>query len=414
MNSDESIPPLRDLPPSRLVERRRHLMAEISARRRPPSRRFVLAFALLLVIATATWGAVAATTANGTQPGHPVPAGLAAAHVSAAGYAGSSGVWAITPQGLKLSTQAGSWTDVTPSDVQPGLITSAYLADPSNGWVAAYGETNSNGAPLLVYRTTDGGSSWQATTVDTSPLLAQSEQGSSSLTFANATDGWLEVQTVSSSNFSNANLYRTTDGGATWTAEQIPIAGPLTFTSAKTGFVSGGAGGTDLYGTQDGGLSWQPISLSGPSGTVYGPTFTTPTDGLVTVTTSTGNATTAHIYRTTDGGATWTETDTVSEAAGAGGPTPVATVDGGWLAAIGPGGAFARKAPGGSPSPFSASGLPSRDLAQVASLDFNDGSENGLAVVNGGTCEGYKVGCIQFGALYSTSDGGSTWSQLTP
>jgi photosystem II stability/assembly factor-like uncharacterized protein len=89
------------------------------------------------------------------------------------------------------------------------------------------------------------------------------------LSFVNKSDGWVETQTVSSSNFSNADLFHTTDGGATWTSAHIPIAGPIGFVTAADGFVSGGATGGDLYATHDGGASWQAVKLPGtPTGRV--------------------------------------------------------------------------------------------------------------------------------------------------
>jgi hypothetical protein len=335
--------------------------------------------------------------------------------VSAAGYAGS-GVWALTTQGLELSTQAGSWKAITPAGVQPNLIRNADFAGASNGWVAAFGQTNGGGAPLLVYITSDRGDSWQASTVDSSQLLAQSEDGASTLTFANGSDGWLEVQTASSSNFSEANLYRTTDGGTTWTAEQIPIAGPLVFASPQNGFVSGGVTGTDLYATHDGGSSWQPVKLPGPTGVISGPVFTTPTDGLVSSTQINGASATTHVYRTSDGGATWKGDGTLSRSADqATSAAPLAGVNGGWLTTDGPGAALASMSSGGTTATtFTASGLPTSAFGAINGLDFPSGSTNGLATFEGNVCEGYKTGCVEIQSLYSTSDGGHTWSQLTP
>jgi photosystem II stability/assembly factor-like uncharacterized protein len=415
MSTEHSLPPRRDLPPGRLVERRRHLLAEIGEERRRQfsGRRVVGAVVALLAIGGAAFGAIEATTASGGQPGPSVPASLANSHVSAGGYAGS-GTWALTASGLRLSTAGGGWQTVTPPVGEASTIAAAYFTDSSSGWVAMYGQPQSDGTVLSAYRTTDGGASWQSATVGSSNLFAPTNP--TWLSFANQSDGWLEAQTVSSSNFSNANLYRTTDGGATWTALQIPIAGPITFVSAEDGFVSGGATGGALYATHDAGASWHAVTLPGsPTGEIYGPVFSTSTDGIVSVTAPSNAGASTEVYRTTDGGVSWTGPETVTAAADLGGATPVASIQDGWLAAIGRGGLFARlQGAAGTASTFTASGLPSGDLGQLVQLDFPSGTQTGLALFAGGACQGYKTDCSQFSALYTTSDGGSTWSQLTP
>lgn len=417
MKTDHSIPPLRDLPPGRLAERRRHLLAEIGpSNPQRFSRPLVLGVVVCLIaIAAGTLAVFRPGIATGRQPGPPVPADLADSQVSAAGYAGDQ-VWMLTPRGIQVSTSSGSWRGVDPPGVQATGIGTATFTDPSSGWVAAYGSPQADGAlPIAVYRTSDGGSTWQSTTVDASPLFGNA--ASVRLSFATPSDGWLEVQTVSSSNFSNANLYRTTDGGVTWTKLKIPIAGAITFVSADDGFVSGGVTGGDLYATTDAGSSWQAVTLPGePAGEIYGPAFTSLTDGLVSVTSPSVNGASITVYRTTDGGSTWTTPDTATVAEANGDiATPVASVKGGWLAAVGAGDSFVSLPAGAdSANTRTASGLPSNDLGQITMLDFPTGSASGLALYSGGACEGFKTGCLQFSALYSTADGGSTWSQITP
>lgn len=378
--------------------------------------RVLIAVAVALAIAgAAAFAAVVATTASGTQhPGPIVPPSLANGHVTAAGYAGGS-VWALTTNGLVISAN-GAWHEVTPTSLTVTQLGDAYFADASAGWLIAYGHTQPDGAEsLLVYRTTDGGASWSKATVDANASLADGH-GPSWITFANQMDGWLEVQTVSSSNFSNANLYRTTDGGESWTPLRIPIAGAIAFPTPTNGFVSGGAGGMELYTTHDGGTSWALVSLPGPSGQVYGPVFSSPSDGLVSVTRATGSGTAVAVYQTNDGGTTWTPAGSVVIAHSRGqAATPVAGLGIGWLAAIGPGGAFARSTAGSDQATtFNASGLPHGKLGAVDALEFRAGTQDGLALFQGGACEDIKSTCLEYQALYTTSDAGSTWTQLKP
>ena len=108
------------------------------------------------------------------------------------------------------------------------------------------------------------------------------------------------------------SLYRTANGGATWTQLKSPTApaGGAYFLDAEHGWVSSGPlvgpGGKDfLYTTSDAGRSWSfagPLPESEPMGWVYGVgnyhvTFSDPTRGWYL-----GNGV---LFTTTDGGHSW-------------------------------------------------------------------------------------------------------------
>lgn len=103
-----------------------------------------------------------------------------------------------------------------------------------------------------VYRTLDGGTTWTST-----PL----PRAYGDLYFLNSDSGWYLGQTAADV-FSGVNVYQTTDGGKTW--KQISgtqWAGQMDYVDAKNGWVIAKAGADLAYvRTVDGGLSYGLIS----------------------------------------------------------------------------------------------------------------------------------------------------------
>src|SRR4029079_5495227 len=60
-----------------------------------------------------------------------------------------------------------------------------------------------------------------------------------------------------SSLFSRGTLFRTTDGGQTWQRLPLPAGGPIRFSNAQDGLLDSGSPAYDEYATHDGGLTWQ-------------------------------------------------------------------------------------------------------------------------------------------------------------
>src|SRR5262249_48124118 len=89
-----------------------------------------------------------------------------------------------------------------------------------------------------------------------------------------ARTGGLLVQRVSSSNFSLADFYASTDGGMTWRRRPAPAAGSIAVeASGRTG-LAGGGGGTALYrsGDQGGHLAARALPTTGTRTAVGLPT----------------------------------------------------------------------------------------------------------------------------------------------
>jgi hypothetical protein len=122
--------------------------------------------------------------------------------------------------------------------------------------------------------------------------------------------GWVSVKCRTGSNFSVGMLFRTSDGGRTWERLSLPLGEAVHFVDRQTGWLAGGPAGDQLYRTQDGGVTWekQPAlgSLAGRQiASFYPPVFDTPEKGLIPVVTQSGEAFALEMLATGDGGQNW-------------------------------------------------------------------------------------------------------------
>jgi photosystem II stability/assembly factor-like uncharacterized protein len=217
------------------------------------------------------------------------------------------------------------------------------------------------------------------------------------------------------------HVFRTVDGGATWTADTVRGAARLDFRGIKAFdantavIVSAGAaeqGQAHIYRTVDGGKNWsltwsdttKGIFLDGLAfwDARHGFTFSDPIDGRLVVLT------------TDDGGMTWTKIPAVniprvipSEAAFAASNTQLAVQgsSNAWIATGG--GAEARvfrSTDRGRTWSVSSSGLPGGTSAGLFGIAFAD-AKHGLAV--GGD---YAIARGPSDRAIRTSDGGITWT----
>ena len=111
-------------------------------------------------------------------------------------------------------------------------------------------------------RTTNGGQTW----TPTAKLFYQSDHlgiiSPISWSFQGAQDGWV-LSDHRTANGVATQLYRTTDGAATWT--QVAIHNPLThwtaidFFSPALGWATAASASTPLWETTDGGVHWHRV-----------------------------------------------------------------------------------------------------------------------------------------------------------
>jgi photosystem II stability/assembly factor-like uncharacterized protein len=213
------------------------------------------------------------------------------------------------PTELRRTTDGGkTWTTLL-----RGGLAAIRFASSSRGWIALVDPAGS----VEVRATSDGGTTWTS-----GHQLAT--HGVPTLDAATTQSAWVMTRdwaACSASNCGQYELFRTDDGGVSWSSLGNPkdsagscafglLGGPL-FASAARGWLTlnlgagGGQGRTGgLLTTEDGGTTWRCSST--PPNTV----LVSAADPLhVWVTSYNGGSDTATVYASNDGGRTWRALD---------------------------------------------------------------------------------------------------------
>jgi photosystem II stability/assembly factor-like uncharacterized protein len=154
----------------------------------------------------------------------------------------------------------GRWRNATPPALaadQNNAIDDVAFADRRHGWVAGY---NCAEAAVYLYRTSDGGRSWQSLG---KPATHSCGGGPTYLSFVDAQNGWMEPV---SPNGPAGELLGTADGGRTWKQlasgppgqarpPALPCLAPIRFVTRSTGWMARCEDG-GVYSTHDGGRRW--------------------------------------------------------------------------------------------------------------------------------------------------------------
>ena len=404
----------------------------------------LLAVGATACASTTAGGGAAVSSSSGSLPppvSSPVPSVMSAASASDPGqqplagpqvsdamlFANGNG-YVRTEQALLWTDNLGAtWSNITPPGLADAQLQSAGIALQPDGheWVAVAPAAGSSSVTMLRRPSVTG--NWTTTSVRARSLTVSSDASiSMSLSFADATNGWLLVgEQIAHTGY--GELLRTSDAGATWTLQAgqstLPTIGTLHFLTAQLGYLDATMTGT-WWVTRDAGRSWAPLQLPGPtaktadavnilaapaavgSSLVVAASFTTPAEGA---------ADGVGVYRSTDGGATWTLQQLPSEA-----PTEqynfATTPDGSTYVLL-------REHPAQDLQSFTwvtsrstNRGKTFTDLTSVHNFypgPLSAASSNNLWSVGGANgCTTFKTRCWNSAGLIASHDAGATWQQV--
>ena len=172
--------------------------------------------------------------------------------------------WASSGGALYWTTDNGKeWKNITPR-IHGGIV-SVFFLDSSTGWVlgSPLGEVP---ADFELAFTQDSGSSWSVTQLNlgvdpnSATLLGQGD-----IEFLDTDHGWMNLALQSGAPYHSGLLYRTEDGGKHWTLSKGPgTAGELRFIDERNGWILS-PGGQVLWVTHDGAEPWNYLSLTPPA-----------------------------------------------------------------------------------------------------------------------------------------------------
>lgn len=219
--------------------------------------------------------------------------------------------------GMQLLATTAAGADVrnigprVPADEYPDSV---YFLDRTHGWLATFSAVRSE----MLYRTSDGGRSWQAFPAPDHVLAAGTTDV---VQFVTPDVGWLaDIEPTGPVE----RLYETTDGGASWQQvgllnQGLPRLGVVEF---EPGGAVGWLGGVPYYPgplevSTDSGRDWQPVALPGsPAGSVVGVPAIFGAALIESVVACSAGRTELRTYLSLDNGAQWSLTSTAGIAAG--------------------------------------------------------------------------------------------------
>lgn len=231
-------------------------------------RRYWMIGLLLLLVACQSGPAGQAPDAPATAPGNP-PSAPAPGQAENSLYPASIEMvdeqhgWAIAQgrAGLYRTADGGqTWTSVTPPGAESSFDLDLVARSQDRAWlVLTQHEAGEGFAPVVVFRTVDGGAQWERAQF----VTAFRSLYGSSVHFLDDQHGFVLVEPEHGMSSRPGVLYGTTDGGRSWTevagADRVPFAGKVGFSSGSTGWIVGHQVSTTpelLAFTADGGLTW--------------------------------------------------------------------------------------------------------------------------------------------------------------
>ncbi len=293
---------------------------------------------------TTSWVALGPNPTSTPGKGYAFASGRVTAIAPVPGSAGPTVYLGTAEGGVWKSTDGGStWKNLT--DNQPSLAVGSITLDPNDStnqtiWVGtgeqSYSLDGYYGAGIL--KSTDGGNTWTQIAAPFAgpfdPNLGGAEIGGLAIQ-PNAPTGQPPIVLAAAKVFkggptSMSGVYRSTDGGATWTIVLGPVpANNVIFDPANAGTayatLSSESGDAHLgvYRSKNNGKTWSPLALpatvvktasgrvqltispSAGASTLYAAISTNPPTASATV--DSPPATLANFIKSTDGGNTWVD-----------------------------------------------------------------------------------------------------------
>lgn len=322
-----------------------------------------------------------------------------------------------------------TWTDITPPNLNGMGMWAGAFVDDQHGAVIE-GTIDSTGVTYAIAQTSDGGKTW---TIKPLNLFSQKDNsdaypGAVSLQFLDVNTGWLQIERMSSVNVDIGTLFKTIDGGTTWTKLNLPrnkyntfIGDPVYFVTDQLGWIVGiGNGVSDgiLYRTQDGGQTWQIQTIGKLTPDIVEwhyqlPQFANSQDGILPMSTIKDTNATFEFYITHDSGQTWQLGRTISVKLNSPGEFKLVmalTDSTHWIAVL-PQKRIETMSQDATPSILTQDTA----VADVGEFDFVSTSI-GWALSSRGSCttppSPTPVQCAIQEQLLHTNDGGKTWKPL--
>jgi photosystem II stability/assembly factor-like uncharacterized protein len=321
--------------------------------------------------------------------------------------------WALENQHLFWTTDNGAdWKDITParrvgSDEH---IAHVFALDAHDIWLL-YAQHGDPTCRFDLAHSGDTGATWSWMPVRLPPELQHGLAGGGTLAFVDDLHGWM---ILNSAKVGAGALLVTSDCGRDWrdTHDDDPGGrGPVVLITPEEGWMVGGEHDEDLHVTRDGAKSWQTISLPAPKEpslakfhTADVPVFEDSKHGFVAVTYTGGRQSAAVLFATDNGGRSWKQDRVLSnlEETSEGHRVQSAVVGDTWLIA---------KVSDHRPT-LTALRASARMRATIDPASHSSGyfGANQMSFV--APTRGWVL--VDVGELFSTTDGGATWTDVTP
>lgn len=222
-----------------------------------------------------------------------------------------------TDAGLWIAdTSAGTWERLSvPSGFDVSTVADIATLGQYIWLISGPNQSSKNPWDLPVFYSQDGGKSWSSssllpriTTWIGDPIPYVNAHFMSNLV------GWVSIRKATSSNFSMGEMFKTTDGGKTWQMSDMPSGEDFTFLDENNGWTVN-TPEQKIYNTVDGGLTWSeakiPVSKPADSRVSYNIPILINGDIFVIANISGANDNYAEIYLSQDSGLTWDKRTTI-------------------------------------------------------------------------------------------------------